>query len=294
LCYVRSAATAPAARVDLLRRGGGIAAGLASEQADVAPPRRESETQADRRPQTELLSTQLLETELVPSQAPGAETQLPSPPAPEPQQAPDEQMQEAQEPETLSAMLSAGDAGLPSRPEAQSLDGSAEPVSMQLDAEEPTPEEAVAAPTARIPSPLREIAPGAAARGAAPAAEADQAEPLRSVVAPSPAGTASPAARAALLRPVETAPAFGAQLAQQAEQLGATAPPATLPEQRPASGLAQRGARLDGRVEPAAAEGRAEPAVQNAAEPPPLSLEQARRASPPLRCCVPPHNTCLS
>ena len=45
MCNVRSAATAPAARVDLLRRGGGIAAGLTSEQADVAPPRRESETQ---------------------------------------------------------------------------------------------------------------------------------------------------------------------------------------------------------------------------------------------------------
>jgi hypothetical protein len=124
---VRSAATAPAARVDPPRRGGGCDAGSASEQAGAALPRRESETQADHRPQTEVLSTQLLETELVPSQAPGAETQLPSPPAPEPQQAPDEQMQEAQEPETLSAMLSAGDAGLPSRPEAQSLDGRAEP-----------------------------------------------------------------------------------------------------------------------------------------------------------------------
>lgn len=285
---MRSAATAPAARVvDPLRRGG-IAAGSASEQA---PPRGESETQADRRPQTEVLSTQLLETELVPSQAPGAETQLPSPPAPEPQQAPDEQMQEAQEPETLTAMQSAGDAGLPSRPEAQGVDVSAEPVSMQLDAEEPTPEDDVAAPSAHIPSPLREIAPGAAARGAAPAAEADQEEPLRSLVAPSAGGTASPAARAALLRPVETATAAGAQLLRQLEQLGAPAPPAALPEQRPASGLAQRATRPVGRVEPAA-DGRAEPAPQSGAEPPQLSLEQAR-ASTPLRC-VPPHRACLS
>ena len=212
-------------------------------------------------------------------QAPAAEAQLPSPPAPELQQAPDEPMQEAQELSQLPDTQGAGDgeSGLPARHEAQqSLVATLLLQTMQVDAPEATPAEPVAAPSMRIPSPLRVMSPGAAALGAAPAAEAGQAQPQPLLsLAPSPGGLAAPAARTTPLLSVELASAAAAQLAQSPGQRAMTAP-AALPEQSPPPGLAQRSARLEARVEPTA-QGRAEPAVHGAAAPPtsaPKSLDE--------------------
>ena len=267
----------------------------ASRQAPAAgesdDPCGETETVAtvDRFPQTEVVDTQMLMEDVPPLQMTAPVVQLPSPPAAELPQAPDELMLEAQELPQSPAMQAAGQgdgATLP-RSSLMSFDEPIELAAAQTVlpaaplAEE---EERVAAvvPIVRIPSPPSETASGMVTLGAVADAEPDQAEPLQPSAMLAAFGLASPPMSTALLRPFEFAATTGGQ--QSPEQLAATsARPAPQPVQPPPSGPVLRPPRGEQRVEPAAG-GSAEQTLQGLVAPqlsPPKTLDEVR-SSPPV------------
>lgn len=244
------------------------------------------ETPADRLPQTELLSTQVLDEAMPPLQASlqaSTATLTLSQPADElpTQEAPDALMHEADDAHELpllSTVQSAGNGtgGLSALDAMQSVgDEAALREATMAEAAEPTPAERVVASSSLRQSPVeRELASGVETLDAALAAAPDQAAGGVPSASPFPRSLASSAAGETLRRPFDLASAVAAaQLVQQPEQFAAFAAEPQ-PEQPPLPPSAQRSARADGRVEPPA-EGRAEPALQSAA-PPRLTLDQAR------------------
>ena len=261
----------------------------ASDSADDHVPRGETEIVADRLPQTEVLDTQMVgevDDDVPPPETTAAAAQLPSPPAAEPQQAPDELMLEAQEllqPPTMH-FAGHGDGATLLLHSMPSFDERVELATAQAATPaEPTAEGGMAAMASnmRVPSLPSEPAFGVATLGAAPQVPApDQAEALQPSATLSQLGVASPMLPTALVRPSDFAAASGASL-RSSDQLAATSAPvplpapAPLPVQPPPSGPAQRPARIEERVEPAAASC-AEPELLGMAANAPRSLEEVR------------------
>ena len=243
----------------------------------------------DRFPQTEVVDTQMLE-DVRPLQMTAPVAQLPSPPAAELPQAPDELMLEAQEllqPPAMQAVGQGDGATLP-RGSLMSFDepvelAAAQTVLPAAPLEEEEERVAAVVPSVRIPSPPSVPASGMVTLGAVADAEPDQAEPLQPSAMLAAFGLASPPMSTALLRPFEFAATTGGQ--QSPEQLAATsaaARPAPQPVQPPPSGPVLRPPRVEQRAEPAA-ESSAEQALQGLAAPqlsPPKTLDEVRSAPP--------------